>query len=221
MLNSSFPLLWMPLELWNPSCPRCPELRKHTNSSWHKRSTEEQKDTSECSHSSVFFFFTLPQTSYTRSLLSLSMNFWYPQGPCLPWLCGNAWEPRSCNKTWLTGSPAALSTMRTFSHSHSSPVYYKGTGGWSLSHHALCQKETLRSGRHPSLGSLFVLLCLTWMPLDCGIETWALSEKLKTLHRMDRAREVETSCCVSTVLTNESPWFLTGTTYQCHRVKTE
>lgn len=134
----------------------------------------------ECSPSTVF---TILRTLYTRSLLSPPMNFWYPQGPCLSSVQGYAWEPSSCNKTWLTGSPAALSTMWTFSHSFSSPVYYKGTGGWSLSHHALCQKETLRSGGHPSLGSLLMLLYLTWMSLDCGIETRAQSEKLKTGHR--------------------------------------
>ncbi len=148
------------------------------------------------------------------------MNFWYPQGTCLSWLQGNVWRPRSGNKTWLTGSPAALSTMRIFSHSLPSPVYYKGTGGRSLSHHALCQKETLRSGRHPSLGSLVILLCLTWMSLDRGIETWAPSEKLKSLHGADGAKELETSCCVSTVLATESPCRLTMTTYQCRRVKT-
>lgn len=167
MLHSSFPL-------WNLTCPQCPELWKHTKSSWQIHKGAE--DTLKCSHSSIFF--TLPQTWYTRSLFSPPMNFWYPQGPCLPWLHGNAWEPRSCNRTWLTGSPAALSTMRTFSHSLPSPVYYKGTGGWSLSHHALCQKETLGSDRHPSLGSLSVLLYLTWMSLDCEIETWAPRERL-------------------------------------------
>lgn len=166
----------------------------------------------ECSHT----FFTLLQTLYTRPVLSLPMNFWYPQGPCLSWVQGNAWLPRSCNKTWLTGSPTVLSTMRTCSHSLSSPVYYKDTGGWSLSHHALCQKETLQSGRHPSLGSLFILLYLTW---TFGLFDRNLSTKWEV--GVDRAKELETSCCASTVLTTESLCHFTRTTYQCHCVKTE
>ena len=144
------------------------------------------------------------------------MNFWYPQGPCLSWVQGSSRELGSCNKSWLTGSPAALSTMRTFSHSLSSPVYCKDTGGWSLSHHALCQQETLRSTLHPSLGSVFMLLLLdidVFGLLDGNLSSEWDAEKL---FRVDGAKELETSCCV---LTTESLCPLTRTTYQCHCVK--
>lgn len=45
MVHSSFSLLLIPPELWNPICRQCPELQKHTRSSWNQRSTKEQKDT--------------------------------------------------------------------------------------------------------------------------------------------------------------------------------
>lgn len=194
MLHSSFLLLWIPPELWKPPGPQCPDLQKHLRAA-DTRNPQRSKKTPP--NAVTHPFFTLLQTWYTSSVLSPPINFWYPQGPCLPWLRGNAWEPRSCNKTWLTGSPAALSTMRTFRRSLSSPVYYKGTGvgAYPTMH---CAKR-----KHSGL---------------VAIHHW---ERLETLHRTDRAEEVETSCCVSTVLTTESPCRLTRTTYQCRRVKTD
>lgn len=73
-----------PPELWMPSCPQCPELVK---SSWHQ--SQRSKKTPCCEHVSERM--QLLQTLYTGSVLSLPMNFWYPQGPCLSWVQGNAW----------------------------------------------------------------------------------------------------------------------------------
>lgn len=95
----------------------------------------------------------------------------------------------------------------------------QGVGAYPTMHCAKRKHSSLVAIHHWAHSSF----CCTWIwtSLDCLTETWAPSEKSEALHRVDRAKELETSCCASTVLTTESLCHFTRTTYQCHCVKTE
>lgn len=96
----------------------------------------------------------------------------------------------------------------------------QGAGAYPTVHCA--RKETLQSGHHPSPGSLFIRLALdmdVFGLFDRNLSS--SSERLDALHREDRARELETSCCASAVLTTESLCRFTRTTYQCRSVRME
>lgn len=115
------------------------------------------------------------QRHSTRSVLPPPLNLLYPQGPCLPQIHGNAWELRSCYRNLTDKKSCSSVNHENIRSHHLFIVRAQGVGAYPTMH---CQKETPRSGCHPSLGSLFVLLYVTWMSLDCGIVTRAPSEKL-------------------------------------------
>ena len=184
---------------------QCPELWMIPRAA----DTRDPQNRDEVTHP----FFTLPKTFYTRSLLPPPINFVYPQGP----FASNSWERLRAEV--LLQKPdwqEVLQLCQPWEHSLSSPVYCKGTGGWSLSHHALCQKETPRSGRHPSLGSLFVLLYVTCDVF--GLRDSNRSTKWEVVNSSKNGQ----SPGIGNILLCPQHWVtvLYRTTYQCRRVKT-
>lgn len=109
---------------------------------------------------------------------------------------------------------------RPFTPFHLFIIGTQGAGAYPTVHCA--RKETLQSGHHPSPGSLFIGLALdmdVFGLFDGNLSS--SSERLDALHREDGARELETSCRASAVLTTESLCRFTRTTYRCHSVRTE